>query len=154
MKLKKENGKFVVMTENDTYRAISLIIATGGKHRELGVEGEKEFLGRGVSYCATCDGHFFKGKKVLVVGGGNSAVEDALYLKDLGCDVILVHRRDELRAEKALQEELFKRLESMDLRVADKNRPVERVACDLISSMTDRYALYLYEKIFFPSSLV
>uniref|UniRef100_A0A7C4W3I7 Thioredoxin-disulfide reductase n=2 Tax=Geoglobus ahangari TaxID=113653 RepID=A0A7C4W3I7_9EURY len=109
LKLRKENGKFIVMTENDTYRAIALIIATGGKHRELGVEGEKEFLGRGVSYCATCDGHFFKGKKVLVVGGGNSAVEDAIYLKDLGCDVILVHRRDELRAEKALQNELFKR---------------------------------------------
>ena len=109
LKLKKENGKFVVITENDVYRAISLIIATGGRHRELGVEGEKEFLGRGVSYCATCDGHFFKGKKVIVVGGGNSAVEDALYLKDLGCDVILVHRRDELRAEKALQDELFKR---------------------------------------------
>ncbi len=109
LKLKKENGKFVVITENDVYRAISLIIATGGKHRELGVEGEKEFLGRGVSYCATCDGHFFKGKKVIVVGGGNSAVEDALYLKDLGCDVILVHRRDELRAEKALQDELFKK---------------------------------------------
>ena len=107
LKLKKENGKFVVITENDVYRAISLIIATGGRHRELGVEGEKEFLGRGVSYCATCDGHFFKGKKVIVVGGGNSAVEDALYLKDLGCDVILVHRRDELRAEKALQDELF-----------------------------------------------
>jgi len=109
LKLKKENGKFVVITENDVYRAISLIIATGGRHRELGVEGEKEFLGRGVSYCATCDGHFFKGKKVIVVGGGNSAVEDALYLKDLGCDVILVHRRDELRAEKALQDELFKK---------------------------------------------
>lgn len=109
LKLKRENGKFVVITENDVYRAIALIIATGGRHRELGVEGEKEFLGRGVSYCATCDGHFFKGKKVIVVGGGNSAVEDALYLKDLGCDVTLVHRRDELRAEKALQEELFKR---------------------------------------------
>ena len=109
LKLKRENGKFVVITENDVYRAIALIIATGGRHRELGVVGEKEFLGRGVSYCATCDGHFFKGKKVIVVGGGNSAVEDALYLKDLGCDVTLVHRRDELRAEKALQEELFKR---------------------------------------------
>ena len=109
LKLKRENGKFVVITENDVYRAIALIIATGGRHRELGVKGEKEFLGRGVSYCATCDGHFFKGKKVIVVGGGNSAVEDALYLKDLGCDVTLVHRRDELRAEKALQEELFKR---------------------------------------------
>ncbi len=108
-KLRKVNGVFEVVTESGVYRAKALIIATGGKHRELGVPGEKEFVGRGVSYCATCDGHFFKGKKVLVVGGGNTAVTDAIYLKEIGCDVTLVHRRDELRAEKALQEELFKR---------------------------------------------
>ncbi len=107
--LKREGNRFVVITESDIYYATALIIATGGKHREIGVEGEKEFFGRGVSYCATCDGHFFKGKKVIVVGGGNSAVEDAIYLKEIGCDVTLVHRRDELRAEKALQDELFKR---------------------------------------------
>lgn len=131
MKLKKENGKFVVITENDVYHSLSLIIATGGKHRELGVEGEREFLGRGVSYCATCDGHFFKGKRVIVVGGGSSAVEDAVYLKDLGCDVSLVHRRDELRAEKALQDELFKRnipvIWNSVVRKIDGGERVERV---------------------------
>ena len=100
---------FEVISENGKYLAKAIIIATGGKHRELGVPGEKEFVGRGVSYCATCDGHFFKGKKVIVIGGGNTAVTDAIYLKEIGCDVTLVHRRDELRAEKALQEELFKR---------------------------------------------
>ncbi len=108
-KLRKVNGGFEVITESGVYRAKAIIIATGGKHRELGIPGEKEFVGKGVSYCATCDGHFFRGKKVLVVGGGNTAVTDAVYLKEIGCDVTLVHRRDELRAEKALQEELFKR---------------------------------------------
>mgnify|MGYP000589723290 CR=1 FL=1 len=108
-KLRKVSGGFEIITESGVYRARAIIIATGGKHRELGVPGEKEFVGKGVSYCATCDGHFFRGKKVLVVGGGNTAVTDAIYLKEIGCDVTLVHRRDELRAEKALQEELFKR---------------------------------------------
>lgn len=108
-KLRKVNGKFEVTTDGGKYYAQALIIATGGKHRELGVPGEREFVGRGVSYCATCDGHFFRGKKVLVVGGGNTALTDAIYLKETGCDVTVVHRRDEFRADKALQEELFKR---------------------------------------------
>ncbi len=107
--VKKEGSFFVLKTDYSEYRAKSVIFATGGRHRELGVEGEKEFLGRGVSYCATCDGNFFRGKKVLVIGGGNTAVTDAVYLKEIGCDVTLVHRRDELRADKALQEELFRR---------------------------------------------
>ena len=105
----KDGDWFVVKTDSSEYKAKAIIFATGGTHRELGVPGEKEFLGRGVSYCATCDGHFFRGKKVLVIGGGNTAVTDAIYLKEIGCDVTLVHRRDELRADKALQEELFKR---------------------------------------------
>ena len=105
----KDGEVFVLKTDSSEYRAKAVIFATGGTHRELGVPGEKEFLGRGVSYCATCDGHFFRGKKVLVIGGGNTAVTDAIYLKEIGCDVTLVHRRDELRADKALQEELFKR---------------------------------------------
>jgi thioredoxin reductase (NADPH) len=106
--IRGENG-FIVITDSATYKAKAIIIATGGKHAELGVPGEKEFVGRGVSYCATCDGNFFRDKRVLVVGGGNTAVTDAIYLKEIGCDVTLIHRRDELRAEKALQEELFKR---------------------------------------------
>ncbi len=105
--LSKGNGFFEIVTDENRYRAKALILATGGKHRELGVEGEREFVGRGVSYCAVCDGFFFKGKKVLVVGGGNSALSEALYLHDIGCDVTIVHRRDKFRGEKLLQDRVF-----------------------------------------------
>ncbi len=130
-RLRKDGDFFIVETDMAEYKAKALIIATGGKHRELGVPGEKEFVGRGVSYCATCDGNFFRGKKVAVVGGGNTAVTDAIYLHEIGCDVVLIHRRDELRAEKALQEELFKRnipviWDSIVLRIEGKER-VERL---------------------------
>ena len=84
----------------------TIILATGASHRHLNVPGEAEFLGRGVAYCATCDGMFFIGKDVLMVGGGNSAAQEALYLKNLGCNVKLVHRRDELRCEHHLQKAL------------------------------------------------
>lgn len=88
------------------YEAKAIIIATGAKHRELGVEGEKELVGRGVSYCAVCDGAFFKGKVVAVAGGGNTALQDAIYLAD-GCEkVYLVHRRDEFRGDKRLVDKL------------------------------------------------
>jgi len=107
IRIVKSDGNFVIKTENGEYKTKSIIVATGGKHKELGVEGEKEFVGKGVSYCATCDGPFFKGKKVAVIGGGNAAVGEAVYLKDIGCDVFVVHRRDELRADKAMQKSLF-----------------------------------------------
>jgi thioredoxin reductase (NADPH) len=96
-----------VTTGKDTYDTEALVIATGTTHRKLGVTGEEEFSGRGVSYCATCDGFFFKGKKVIVSGGGNTAVIDAIYLGKIGCDVKLIHRRDALRAEASLQKQLF-----------------------------------------------
>ncbi|AEA47980.1 thioredoxin-disulfide reductase [Archaeoglobus veneficus] len=129
--LKKDGDIFVVKTDSGEYRVKAVIVATGGKHKELGVPGEKEFVGRGVSYCATCDGHFFRGKRVLVIGGGNTAVTDAVYLKEIGCDVTLVHRRDALRADRALQDELFKRnipviWNSVVERIEGSNR-VERV---------------------------
>lgn len=98
-----------VQTNKEKYIAEGVIIATGTEYRRLGVSGEEEFAGSGVSYCATCDGFFFKDKPVLVVGGGNSAVADASHLLDLGCDVTLVHRRDELRAEKAMQDLFFEK---------------------------------------------
>jgi len=107
--VRKEGDIFIVKTDGGEYKARAIIIATGGKHRKLGVEGEKEFAGRGVSYCAVCDGFFFKGKRVIVVGGGNSALVDAMYLKDLGCDVTVVHRRDEFRADKAVQKRFFEK---------------------------------------------
>lgn len=87
-----------VVTPNGTYAAKSVIVATGAHHRELGLPGEHELQGKGVSYCATCDGNFFRGKNVIVVGGGNTAVGDALYLARICNKVYLVHRRDKLRA--------------------------------------------------------
>ena len=91
----------------DTYVADTVIIATGAQARWLGLESETTFNGRGVSACATCDGFFYRGKEVAVIGGGNTAVEEALYLTNHSDDVTLIHRRDELRAEKILQERLL-----------------------------------------------
>lgn len=91
----------------DTYAGDTIIIATGAKARWLGLESEKTFQGRGVSACATCDGFFFRGKDVAIVGGGNTAVEEALFLTNFCSSVTLIHRRDNLRAEKILQKRLF-----------------------------------------------
>lgn len=91
----------------DIYEGDVLVIATGAQAKWLGVSGEQEFSGKGVSACATCDGFFYRGKKVVVIGGGNTAVEEALYLTNHSPDVTLIHRRDSLRAEKILQDRLF-----------------------------------------------
>lgn len=91
----------------DVYEGDTLVICTGAQAKWLGVAGEQEFSGKGVSACATCDGFFYRGKKVVVIGGGNTAVEEALYLTNHSQDVTLIHRRDSLRAEKILQERLF-----------------------------------------------
>lgn len=95
-----------VHTAGRTYAAKALIFATGTEWRSLGVEGEKKYFGTGVTHCASCDGYMFRGKHVLMIGGGNSALTDALHLKNLGIDVTVVHRRETLRAEKALQDAL------------------------------------------------
>ena len=91
----------------DIYEGDTLVIATGAQAKWLGVAGEQELSGKGVSACATCDGFFYRGKKVVVIGGGNTAVEEALYLTNHSEDVTLIHRRDSLRAEKILQDRLF-----------------------------------------------
>lgn len=107
--IRKADSTFSIETTRGRYIAKALILATGAGWKTLNVAGEKRFAGRGVSYCAECDGYFFKdGKKVLVVGGGNTAATYALYLHNLGAAVTLVHRRDSLRAEKKLQESIFR----------------------------------------------
>ncbi len=100
---------FTLTGDNATYRCDALIIATGASAMYLGLPSEEAFKGRGVSACATCDGFFYRGKEVAVVGGGNTAVEEALYLSNICSKVYLIHRRDELRAEKILQDRLFAR---------------------------------------------
>ena len=97
--------------EKDEYVSDSLIIATGASAKYLGLASEKAFLGKGVSACATCDGFFYKDQEVAVIGGGNTAVEEALYLSNICSKVNVIHRRDEFRAEKILQDRLFKKVE-------------------------------------------
>ena len=106
VELDLKGEKKVVKADRASYTASAVIIASGCHYRELGVPGESEFRGRGVSFCAVCDGAFFKGGKVLVVGGGNSAVVSSIYLANLASNVKLAHRRAQLRAEKALQNDL------------------------------------------------
>ena len=96
-----------VITDSETYEAPVVIIATGSQYRKLGVEGEVEYAGRGVSYCAVCDGAFFKDQPLAVIGGGDSAVEEGVYLAKLASNVNIIHRRDQLRAQKILQERAF-----------------------------------------------
>ena len=105
----RPNHPFEIVTTRGRYLAKAVILATGATHRRLNVPGEQRLYGRGVSYCTTCDGYFYKGKRVIMVGGGNSAVTEALHLDSIGARVTLVHRRDSLRAEKRLQESLFSR---------------------------------------------
>ena len=102
---------FILKGNSQTYECESLIIATGASAKYLGLPSEEAYLGRGVSACATCDGFFYKDKKVAVIGGGNTAAEEALYLSNLCSSVVLIHRRDELRSEKILQDRIFNKVE-------------------------------------------
>jgi len=107
--IKKEGGLFTaVLAGGETKRAPAVIIATGAKHRLLNIPGEKEFAGRGVSWCATCDGAFFKGKKIIAAGGGDAACDGAQYLSRLSGQLILVHRRDRFRAQQALADRVLR----------------------------------------------
>ena len=102
LRISGEVGSFTVESDGGSYEAASIVLAVGAASRKLGIEREDELVGRGVSYCAVCDGAFFKGKTVAVVGGGNSALEDALYRAGFASRVYLIHRRDTFRAEQAM----------------------------------------------------
>ncbi len=105
--IRKQDKIFIVNTTEGPVEAEAVIVATGAKHRHLGIEGEEKFSGRGVSYCATCDGPFFKGKRILVVGGGDAACDEAMYLAKLSDKITMIHRRDRFRAQKSLAERVM-----------------------------------------------
>ena len=107
----------IVLKGSNTFSCDSLIIATGASAQYLGLPSEEAFMGKGVSACATCDGFFYRNQKVAVIGGGNTAVEEALYLANIASEVILVHRRDALRSEKVLQDRLFAREKEGKVRI-------------------------------------
>lgn len=133
VKMVSKTGDIVcVKTSENEYCAKKLIICTGAKERMLEAVGEGEYIGKGVSYCASCDGSFFKGKDVVVVGGGNTAFEDAVYLSKLCKKVYLVHRRDEFRADKVLVERV-KKLENVEFVL--KDTVVEILGDELVNSV-------------------
>jgi len=111
------NRPFTLTGDAGTYTCDALIICTGASARYLGLPSEEKFKGKGVSACATCDGFFYRGQKVAVIGGGNTAVEEALYLSNIAAEVILVHRRDELRAEKILQKQILEKAENGNITI-------------------------------------
>jgi thioredoxin reductase (NADPH) len=121
-----------IVTKTNEFIAKTIIIATGASPQKLGIKGEKEFLGRGVSYCAVCDGAFYRNKIVTVVGGGNSAIEEACYLTKFADKVYVVHRRDLLRADKIVQERAFK---NQKIEFIYNSIPKEIVGEDLVKSI-------------------
>ena len=121
--------------EKDEYVSDSLIIATGASAKYLGLASEKAFLGRGVSACATCDGFFYKDQEVAVIGGGNTAVEEALYLSNICSKVNVIHRRDEFRAEKILQDRLFKKVEEGKIELVLNSNLDEVVGDEVVNAI-------------------
>ena len=107
VEIKDEGNYKIVKTADSEFKAYAVVLASGGTPRKLNIPGEKEFFGKGVSYCATCDGFFFRNKIITVIGGGDAAVEEALFLTKFGSKVYIVHRRDELRAQKIIRDRAF-----------------------------------------------
>ena len=107
LKVDFKNRPFLISTHSESYEGRAILLCTGASPRKLGIDGEQEFGGKGVSYCATCDGPFFKGEEIAVIGGGDTAIEEATFLTKFGKSVKIIHRRDFLRASKILQEKAF-----------------------------------------------
>jgi len=134
---------FTLIGNNGSYTCDALIISTGASAQYLGLESENKFRGLGVSACATCDGFFYKNQKVAVIGGGNTAVEEALYLSNIASEVVLVHRRDSLRSEKILQDKLFEKVKNGNIKIEWNHKVREVVGDDMgvnglvIESMLD-----------------
>ncbi len=120
---------FTLTGDNGSYTCDALIISTGASAQYLGLESEEKFKGLGVSACATCDGFFYKDQKVAVIGGGNTAVEEALYLSNIAAEVTLVHRRDSLRSEKILQDKIFEKAKNGNIKI-EWNHQVKEVVGD------------------------
>ena len=127
--------KPIELKGNDTYLTESLIIATGASAQYLGIESEEKFLGRGVSACATCDGFFYKDKEVAVIGGGNTAAEEALYLSNICSKVHLIHRRESLRAEKILQDRIFNKEKEKKIEIHWNSQLQEVIGDELVSKI-------------------
>ena len=129
------SGKPIKLKGNKEYAAESLIIATGASAQYLGLDSEQKFLGKGVSACATCDGFFYKDKEVAVIGGGNTAAEEALYLSNICSKVHLIHRRDSLRAEKILQDRIFSKAEEDKIELHWNSQLQEVIGDDLVNKI-------------------
>ena len=134
---------------SNEYATQTLIIATGASAQYLGIPSEQEFLGRGVSACATCDGFFYKNKEVAVIGGGNTAVEEALYLSNICSKVYLIHRRDALRAEKILQDRIFEKEKNGKVQIIWNNQLKEVIGDEFVEKIKlDNHGLLEVEGVF------
>jgi thioredoxin reductase (NADPH) len=127
----KKGDKFFVKLKNEEVETFTIIWATGAVHRHLDIPGEEEFSGRGVSYCGTCDGPFFRGKRIMVIGGGDTALTDALYLSKLSDDVTLIHRRNRFRA----QANLVDQVKNSNIKLEMEYRPLEILGDDKVTSI-------------------
>lgn len=152
-----QSGNFHICTARHTYQTKTVILASGARHRHLDIPGEEELSGMGVSYCATCDGAFFRDRTVAVVGGGNSAVEDAVFLSRICRKVYVIHRRDELRGDKSAQEALFARenveilWDTLPVRIQGEDQ-VEGIA--VLNKKTGKERLLMVDGVFVAVGMV
>lgn len=133
----KEENRFIVRTTYGEYDADAVIVATGTVERKLGIPGEKEFFAKGVSTCAVCDGGFFKGQPMAIIGGGNSALEEALYLSSITNKVYVIHRRDEFRADQILVDKIK---EDPNIEIVTPYNPIEVKGDKMVSSLVLKHA--------------